>query len=1619
MVWTNDFTTLSDLCGATGSALVVFTATDDCGNTSTTSATFTIEDTTAPDITTLASDLTVECDGAGNVAELNAWLAANGGAVASDICSGSVVWTNNFTTLSDLCGATGSALVVFTATDDCGNTSTTSATFTIEDTTAPDITTLASDLTVECDGAGNVAELNAWLAANGGAVASDICSGSVVWTNDFTTLSDLCGATGSALVVFTATDDCGNTSTTSATFTIEDTTAPDITTLASDLTVECDGAGNAAQLNAWLAANGGAVASDICSGSVVWTNNFTTLSDLCGATGSALVVFTATDDCGNTSTTSATFTIEDTTAPDITTLASDLTVECDGAGNVAELNAWLAANGGAVASDICSGSVVWTNNFTTLSDLCGATGSALVVFTATDDCGNTSTTSATFTIEDTTAPDITTLASDLTVECDGAGNAAQLNAWLAANGGAVASDICSGSVVWTNNFTTLSDLCGSTGSALVVFTATDDCGNTSTTSATFTIEDTTAPDITTLASDLTVECDGAGNVAELNAWLAANGGAVASDICSGSVVWTNNFTTLSDLCGATGSALVVFTATDDCGNTSTTSATFTIEDTTAPVIICPVDITIFNDPGKCGATIVLIQPTYIEDCSAVTITNSLNLPENASAFYPVGTTTIEWTIVDECGNISTCSMTVTVIDNELPVINCPSDIIACSTETIILEPATGSDNCGDVIITNNAPATFDPGVTLITWTATTQLGVSVSCTQTVTVIAEPTAYAGQDEITCEGLPFTITTATASGYSSLIWTTNGQGTILNDTTLTPTYVPANNETGFVYLILTANGIGPCGIKRNQMRLTITPAPLAYTGPNDSICEGQSYTTVNAGVKFTSNVMWTTNGDGIFADPKLVITTYAPGSNDIINGSVILTLTSTGLVPCGNASASMVLTINQKSIADAGSDDEICENMPYTVTDASAQNYTSIIWTHNGAGTLVNTNTLTPTYTPALNETGTISLKLLVTGLTHCSNALDVKLLTINNTNQVYAGSDIESCDLTPISLSSATVTGTTSIKWTTSGSGIFENDTLINATYLPSQQDVDNGTVTLTISSTSITLCGISSDELLVTLIKGSRVFAGHSATVCMNQSYTITDATISSATSVSWTHDGLGTLENANTITPTYVPALDETGLIHLFVTAIGDAPCGSATDSLTLMIVPGANAYAGSDIESCLAEPVLLSSAAATNYASLQWTTSGTGSFDNNTLVNPVYTPGTSDINNGFVDLMITADGSSGCGNAVDTIRIDFSKAPLAFAGNDEAICSAGPYTLQAATAANYSSIKWTHNGNGTLSDPSILNPIYTPATNEKVAVEFILTVYGSSTCGNMVISDMVTLTFVPEMAVNAGIDQSIIEGTATTLNGIVAGGSGLYSFNWSPVELLLDNSVLKPKTTVLNTETLFTLTVVDMLCGSVQTDEILITLNDIQRPLAVNDYDTTGLNSPTLVNILINDSDPIGLGLNVSITSYPTHGVVTLNEDGSIQYTPEFNYTGNDTLTYVICDNGSPSKCSSAQVVITIFPYREYLDVYHLVTPDNDGKNDYWHIGGIDEFPDNEIVIFNRWGDKVRDFRGYNNLYNNWNGKNEKDALLPDGVYYYIIKLADVKTYTGWVYVRGNWIK
>jgi len=295
---------------------------------------------------------------------------------------------------------------------------------------------------------------------------------------------------------------------------------------------------------------------------------------------------------------------------------------------------------------------------------------------------------------DTTDPVINPIASNQTVECDGAGNTAERNAWLNSHGGASATDNCGGAT-WTNDFTGLSDDCGETGSALVTFTATDACGNFSTTSATFTIEDTTPPSITTPASDEIVECDGAGNVAELNAWLANHGGAVASDTCCGTdVTWSNDFTGLSDDCGETGSALVTFTTTDCCGLSSTTQATFTIEDTTNPMIVWNIDLPAspqYVDPLTCTIAFP-IQATVHDACCIIGMGAAWGVT-NATVNYtaavgPPGVIDFlgEFTVSaltgcpavlyvainahDCCGNAATqLTDSVEIYDNTVPVIN--------------------------------------------------------------------------------------------------------------------------------------------------------------------------------------------------------------------------------------------------------------------------------------------------------------------------------------------------------------------------------------------------------------------------------------------------------------------------------------------------------------------------------------------------------------------------------------------------------------------------------------------------------------------------------------------------------------------------------------------------------------------------------------------------------------------------------------------------------------------------------------------------------------------------------------------------------------------------------------
>jgi lipopolysaccharide export system protein LptA len=96
----------------------------------------------------------------------------------------------------------------------------------------------------------------------------------------------------------------------------------------------------------------------------------------------------------------------------------------------------------------------------------------------------------------------------------------------------------------------------------------------------------------------------------------------------------------------------------------------------------------------------------------------------------------------------------------------------------------------------------------------------------------------------------------------------------------------------------------------------------------------------------------------------------------------------------------------------------------------------------------------------------------------------------------------------------------------------------------------------------------------------------------------------------------------------------------------------------------------------------------------------------------------------------------------------------------------------------------------------------------------------------------------------------------------------------------------------------------------------------NSNLAPVAVDDAGTTMKNMPFNSNVATNDNDPNGGQiLTYSLLINPTHGVASLNGNGTYTFTPTTNYVGSDRFVYVVCDNGTPSKCDTAQVLLTIF--------------------------------------------------------------------------------------------------
>jgi hypothetical protein len=153
--------------------------------------------------------------------------------------------------------------------------------------------------------------------------------------------------------------------------------------------------------------------------------------------------------------------------------------------------------------------------------------------------------------------------------------------------------------------------------------------------------------------------------------------------------------------------------------------------------------------------------------------------------------------------------------------------------------------------------------------------------------------------------------------------------------------------------------------------------------------------------------------------------------------------------------------------------------------------------------------------------------------------------------------------------------------------------------------------------------------------------------------------------------------------------------------------------------------AFAGTDGYTCSSSSYQCSGDAA-NYTTVSWSTMGTGTFSNATILNPVYTPGAADIAAGSVNLVISVTGVTG--TATDTVLLTIHEPPVAIAGADAAICEGNGATLSGATASNYTTLAWTTSGTGIFDDAGLLHPVYTPSAADAQVGLVVLTLNASN---------------------------------------------------------------------------------------------------------------------------------------------------------------------------------------------------------------------------------------------------------------------------------------------------
>lgn len=368
-----------------------------------------------------------------------------------------------------------------------------------------------------------------------------------------------------------------------------------------------------------------------------------------------------------------------------------------------------------------------------------------------------------------------------------------------------------------------------------------------------------------------------------------------------------------------------------------------------------------------------------------------------------------------------------------------------------------------------------------------------------------------------------------------------------------------------------------------------------------------------------------------------------------------------------------------------------------------------------------------------------------------------------------------------------------------------------------------------------------------------------------------------------------------------------------------------------------------------------------------------------------------------GAYELKIT-NLETGCESTQSITVQENRNLPTANAGENVIVtCPGTPVVLDGSGSSQGDSItyQWTSLDGELVTNPTSI----APSVDQPTTLELVVTDQNTGCTASATVEALLD----PNLSeADAGQDDSSCNQDAAIFAAAPSGATGLWTTTGAAVIDIPDGN----STTIGNLQpgdNIFVWTLSTADCPNYSSDSVIVIREE--APQANPDAVTLDVGDLEIaINVSANDVVTAASGATVSILTPPSLGAIDpVINGGTVTYRVAGGINGDDNFTYEICNTQCVSLCDTAEVSVKVPFNPNYKPVLvNGITPNGDGKNDALIFESLeiepDAFPDNEIIIFNRWGDIVYQAKPYNN---NWQGTNTAGQELPQGTYYYILRL------------------